>query len=479
MGIITRAFRNLSRRKTRAALIVVALSFCMAILIAIPPGIAANQSATNSLTNTLGNTITQMAATVNNSSTQIQCSLTPSAPTGFGAHSGSNAGSVTPGGGSQQQVTSRQFISSYGGGAFGGGSLQPMNESSYSDVNTSLSGVTVVEPILRVVEGHNETITPRYGASIQSFNVTVPDYIITGVPLNASLIDNYPILPTNIVQGKNLQPNETGAVVLLSENSSAYFDAGVGATVNILGTNFTVAGIYAPTSTSDNQSVYMNLADAQAVTNNTNVITSFNVYATSKDTVTSVAQTIQSMHPELTVTTPQDILNQILQLQSTYGERLNGTTALMDGTQMQAIEEIVIAFAATGIIVLFVMLYTVRERTREIGTLKAIGASDAAVMGQFLLEGILLSVLAGIVGVVIGTIGAPYLSGLLLPAVGNSFGGYGFAAARGPAATPAVTVSPELMLIGFSAAVVLGAIGSLYPAWRAARTRPAEAMRYE
>ncbi len=376
MGIITRAFRNLSRRKTRAAFIVVALSFCMAILIAIPPGIAANQNATNSLTNTLGNTITQTAATVNNSSTQIQCSLTQSAPTGFGVRSGSSA---MPGGGSQQQVSSPQ--SSYGGGAFGGGSLKPMNESSYSDVNTSLSGVAAVEPILRVVEGHNETITPRYGASIQSFNVTVPDYIITGVPLNASLIDNYPILPTNIAQGKNLQPNETGAVVL-SENSSAYFDAGVGATVNILGTNFTVAGIYAPTSTSNNQSVYMNLADAQALTNNTNVITSFNVFATSTDTVTSVAQTIQSTHAELDVTTPQDILNQLLQLQSSYGDRLNATTVLMDQTQMQAIEEIVIAFAATGIIVLFVMLYTVRERTREIGTLKAIGASDAAIMGN-------------------------------------------------------------------------------------------------
>jgi putative ABC transport system permease protein len=467
MGIITRAFRNLSRRKTRAALIVVALSFCMAILIAIPPGIAANQNATNTLTNTLGNTIAQTAATVNNSSTQIQCSLTQSDTTGLGVSSGSGAGGAAPGGGSQ-----------YGGGAFGGGSLKPMNESSYSDVNTSLSGVAAVEPILRVVEGHNETITPRYGASTQSFNVTVPDYIITGVPLNASLIDKYSILPTNITQGKNLKPNETGAVVL-SENSSAYFHAGVGATVNILGTNFTVSGIYAPTSTSNNQSVYMNLADAQALTNNTNVITSFNVFATSTDTVTSVAKTIQSMHPELDVTTPQDTLNQLQQMQSSYGDRLNSTTALMDQTQMQAIEEIVIAFAATGIIVLFVMLYTVRERTREIGTLKAIGASDAAIMGQFLLEGILLSVLAGIVGVLIGTIGAPYLSGLLLPAVGNSLGGYGFAAAGGSAATSAVTVSPELMLLGFSAAVVLGAIGSLYPAWRAARTRPAEAMRYE
>ena len=48
-----------------------------------------------------------------------------------------------------------------------------------------------------------------------------------------------------------------------------------------------------------------------------------------------------------------------------------------------------------------------------------------------------------------------------------------------PAATATISVSPELMLMAFGAAVVLGAVGSLYPAWRAAKTRPAEAMRYE
>jgi putative ABC transport system permease protein len=126
------------------------------------------------------------------------------------------------------------------------------------------------------------------------------------------------------------------------------------------------------------------------------------------------------------------------------------------------------------------MLYTVRERTKEIGTLKAIGFSNRAVMGQFMLEGILLSTLAGVVGVAIGTVAAPFLSSILLPSVnpfGNA-GGFRIVSASSSSATT-VTVDVQLMLIAFGASILLGALGSLYPAWRASRTRPAEAMRYE
>ena len=56
------------------------------------------------------------------------------------------------------------------------------------------------------------------------------------------------------------------------------------------------------------------------------------------------------------------------------------------------------------------------------------------------------------------------------------FGGAQIAAAN---VASSVSLSPELLLLAFGAAVLLGAVGSLYPAWRAARTRPAEAMRYE
>ena len=129
------------------------------------------------------------------------------------------------------------------------------------------------------------------------------------------------------------------------------------------------------------------------------------------------------------------------------------------------------------------MQYTVRERTKEIGTLKAIGFSSGNVMGQFLFEGIMLSLLAALVGVAIGAVAAPFLSKVLLPAVGNSLGaptGVVVISCGGAASSSsAVTVSPELMLIAFGAAVLLGALGSLYPAWRASKTNPAEAMRYE
>ena len=73
----------------------------------------------------------------------------------------------------------------------------------------------------------------------------MPNYIIEGVPFGFLVINNYPILPTDITAGRNLQAGDTDDV-LLSENNSAYFGVGVGGTVNILGTNFTVVGIYNP-----------------------------------------------------------------------------------------------------------------------------------------------------------------------------------------------------------------------------------------
>ncbi len=96
-------------------------------------------------------------------------------------------------------------------------------------------------------------------------------------------------------------------------------------------------------------------------------------------------------------------------------------------------------------------------------------------MGQFMLEGILLSLIAGVVGIAIGTVAAPTISSLLLPSI-NIFGGAGGATA---ATTTVVSINFELVLLAFGASVLLGAIGSLYPAWRAAKIRPAEAMKYE
>jgi putative ABC transport system permease protein len=147
----------------------------------------------------------------------------------------------------------------------------------------------------------------------------------------------------------------------------------------------------------------------------------------------------------------------------------------------------VIAIAATSLIVFFVMLYSVRERTKEIGILKAIGFSNWNVMSQFMLEGVLIGLIGGVAGVIIGTIAAPFLSALLLPQL-NLFGGTQrmqrpfqttYPNIIGSQSSSAATLNPQFILLALGVAALLGALGSLYPSWRASRTSPMEALRYE
>jgi ABC-type lipoprotein release transport system permease subunit len=491
MGIVNRAIRNISRRKIRALLVIIALGFAMAIMISIPAGALANQQSANEMANSLSNTITETSTSINQTLTQIDCSLSAEF-SGFGfrppdqtSTSGSNGFGQLPPSGSTPSGGISGFDPSqfggggtpgqFGGGAFGGGQASPMNQSLYNDVNSTIYGIAAIEPILQASEGSNTTVSFMG----RTFTRQITEYTIEGVPLKSELVDNYPILTTNITSGRNLQAGDSN-VVLLSENNSAYFDKTVGDKVTILGQDFTVVGIHGTNSVSDRLTLYMNLSDAQSLTNNTGYITSFRIFTTSSDIVSTVASTIGSMHSELTVSTPQERMTQLQQLQSSYTTALTSAEDSINSTQTTAFEEIVVVVAATSLIVLFVMLYTVRERTKEIGTLKAIGFSNKTVMGQFMLEGILLSIIAGVVGIAIGVIAAPTLSSLLLPSVsGNLFGGTGAIIRAGVAQTATASVNIDLVLLAFGASIALGAIGSLYPAWRAAKIRPAEAMKYE
>lgn len=455
----------------------------MAIMISIPAGATANQASTLSLSQNLSNTITQTEANINQTLTEIDCSLA-SGFEGFGFRT-SGYGNFTPGqfsGNGNFNFTPGQFgggrdiPGQFGGGAFTGGASTPMNESLYDDIS-SIPNVAAAVQVLQVSEGTNTTVE-MFG---RTFTRMVPDYIIVGLPLDSTAISAYPVLPTNITSGRNLQSGETG-VVLLSENNSAFFNVGVGGTITILEHDFQVVGIHGSSGMEDVQTLYMSLSDAQTITNNAGYVTSLRVFATDSASVTAVAGAISALHPELQVTTSQERLTQLQAMQTSYQTALANSEATVAQTQSVAFEEVGVATAATSLIVLFLMLYTVRERTKEIGTLKAIGFSNGNVMSQFMLEGVLLSLFAGVVGIAISAVAAPTLSGLLLPAATQV--GITGAAGRSltvtdPTTTAAVSLTPELVLIALGAAVLLGVLGSLYPAWRASRTRPAEAMRYE
>jgi putative ABC transport system permease protein len=313
-----------------------------------------------------------------------------------------------------------------------------------------------------------------------SFNVLVTDYTIIGVPLDSSLLGNYQILPTDIIEGRTLQEGDSG-VVLLSSNNTEYFGVSIGDEVTILGKTFTVVGVYEPTSSLGALNLYMNISDAQTITGLEGEVSRLDVYAQDQSHVDGIVSDISSLYPEFYVSTYEERLSQLQRMQETYATMLENAESSLSQTQSIAFQMIVVTVAATSLIVLFTMLYTVRERTKEIGILKAIGFSNWNVMSQFMLEGIFLSLMAGVVGVFIGYVGAPYISSLLLPISPFSMRQGGQSMTPGMFLSQSLSSAPDLqtMLLMFGAAVSLGALGSLYPAWRASRTSPMEALKYE
>jgi putative ABC transport system permease protein len=125
-----------------------------------------------------------------------------------------------------------------------------------------------------------------------------------------------------------------------------------------------------------------------------------------------------------------------------------------------------ISLLVGGIGVLNIMLVSVTERTREIGIRKAIGATRRAVLEQFLIEAIVLAGLGGIIGVLVG-IGLSELGATIAPTLGPTFESF----------APAVTI-PSIV-VSFAISLAIGLVAGGYPANRAARLRPIEALRYQ
>lgn len=119
-----------------------------------------------------------------------------------------------------------------------------------------------------------------------------------------------------------------------------------------------------------------------------------------------------------------------------------------------------ISLLVGGIGVMNIMLVSVTERTKEIGLRKAVGAKRRDILRQFLVEALVMSILGGIIGLALG-----WLTATL---VGVFFGQY---------ITPVVTIGAVALAVGFSAAV--GLFFGIYPAQRAARLNPIQALRYE
>ncbi len=224
----------------------------------------------------------------------------------------------------------------------------------------------------------------------------------------------------------------------------------VGRELSVNGERFTVIGQLAKQGGSlsgdqDNQ-IYMPTTTAQRLLGSRD-LSSIIIKARNPDQVELVkAQTQQVLRPkfqdEFTVFTQEQTLGILSSLLGTLTVMLAGIAG--------------ISLLVGGIGIMNIMLVSVSERTREIGIRKAVGARTYDIMSQFVIEAVLLSVVGGMIGIALGWSGALLLTRWV---------------------PTEVTWWAVVLAFGFSAAV--GIFFGVYPAWKASRLDPIEALRYE
>jgi putative ABC transport system permease protein len=251
-------------------------------------------------------------------------------------------------------------------------------------------------------------------------------------------------------------------VVLGPETASELFSAGnpVGRTVSVDGTALTVIGVLAESGASSDDSneddlTVVPLATAQRVTGSTSTsLSAVYVEARSADLLSAAYQEVdaalQTSHDVTSADKDFSIATQDALLQ-TANSTNRTMTILLGGIAA-------ISLLVGGIGVMNIMLVSVTERVREIGLRKALGATPAAIRRQFLIEASLLGVAGGVVGSVIGVVGT-----LVLPSLIDQ----------------PVSISAPAIALALLVALGIGVGFGVYPAGRAARLTPIDALRNE
>ena len=138
-------------------------------------------------------------------------------------------------------------------------------------------------------------------------------------------------------------------------------------------------------------------------------------------------------------------------------------TSITDGLRMFLGLMAGISLIVGGIGIMNIMLVTVSERTREIGLRKALGATSHQIRNQFLIEAVLLTSIGGILGIIVGII----ISYLI--AIGARYSGYDWA----------FVISPLAIILAVFVSTLTGIVFGLFPALKAAKLDPIDALRYE
>ncbi len=358
--------------------------------------------------------------------------------------------------GSETQVTIRP-AGTFGG--FGGFSQATMDESIITKART-VDHISSIQKVITHMEGQ----MGQPGSGTRPTMVQGQDPSVALVLFGGGTL--------SITDGRTLNSGDANANVALigSGYSESHGNVGVYGTITLNTTSLQVVGMYSSGNQFGDNAVIISYETAKRVYG----LSGMNMVYVNVDYAGNV---------DFVVETLRNIL----------GDGYDVVPASAFASQMQSSLNSIAASSETGLwlslitgaaVMIFIMILIARERTREIGVLKAIGFKNSSIVGQFFTESVTLATLGFVVGVVVVMVAGPSIASVLLgTSSGSGTGGPGGPSSGGfgGALVPRMgfELQPDLMITTLILAILLGIVGSLYPIMKAISLKPAEALRYE
>jgi putative ABC transport system permease protein len=327
-------------------------------------------------------------------------------------------------------------------------------------------------------------------------NFDVNQMTVMGVDENASTVG--PLSSVEVTDGRTLAASDAGKYNAVVDSSYATSeDIAVGDKVNLGGKDFTVVGLVKATGSEGEtaSNVFIPLDLAQTLSDSEDTISTVYVKAASSNDISALKTSLTEALPDQEINSQEDLASTVSGSLSTASNLVSSL-----GTWLSV--------AVLGVAFLLAILLTisgVSRRTREFGTLKAVGWRNGSIVKQVAGESLVQAIIGGVIGIAVGLLGI-WIINMVGPTLtasastGSGFGG-GFSGGGqgGPggsttggeggmpgAASTATSASdivlnapftPMVMAIAAGIAIVGGLLAGLLGGWRAARLRPAEALR--
>jgi putative ABC transport system permease protein len=339
---------------------------------------------------------------------------------------------------------------SFGNPSAGRGSAKTLTLDDADAIKADVAGVKNVAP----------EVTSRYQITAKGTNSNTS---VIGTVESYTDVRNITVETGSFISGEDVQSRSKVAVIGPTTRDDLFgADATdvIGSTIRIKGINFRVIGITKSKGGSGfnnaDDVIYVPISSAQLfLAGDTNYVSTISISATNADEMTQVQNDITTLllsRHRITSTANQDfnVLNQA-DIVSAASSVTSTFTILLGAVAG-------ISLLVGGIGIMNMMLTTVTERTKEIGLRKAIGAKRRDISIQFLTEAIALTVIGGVIGVILGAAACYVITKL---------------------GVLQTSVSVTSILLAFAVSAVIGIVFGYYPASRASKLNPIEALRYE